>query len=157
MNIPNDALRAYNAHRSGAAFRGIPFTLTLDDWWELWKPRWHARTMLDLQMCRTADLGGYCKGNVRIDTRAANVLERRPESYQRSTTDLRLLPGETLPDRLNRHEVRALRRALVANHGNASAAARMLGISFRQMRYALKKHARLATMHDAASLSDLNR
>ncbi len=153
--IPQDALRAYNAHRSGAAFRGIPFTLTLNDWWELWAPRWHARTRLDLQMCRTADLGGYTKGNVRIDTRAGNAADRRPDSYGRATPDLRLLPGGALPDRLNRLEVRALRRALAANHWNASAAARMLGITFRQMRYALKKHTRLATIHDAASLSDL--
>jgi hypothetical protein len=138
MNVPKDAMRAYQAHKTGAAFRAITFSLTLDEWWALWEPHWAARDLLDLQMCRTADLGGYATGNVR------------------TSRALQLLPGRTLPDRLNRHEARAIRRALAANEGNASAAARALGITFRQMRYALKKHARLATLQDAASLSDVN-
>ena len=155
MNTPKDAQRAYRLHQSAAASRNIPFTLTLQEWWHLWAPHWEHRKEQRLQMCRTKDLGGYVQGNVRIDTQRNNAAERAPESYARSSYDLRLLPGATLPQRLNRLEVRALRCALRATDHNASAAARKLGITFRQMRYALKKHTRLAVLFEAASLCDM--
>lgn len=59
------------------------------------------------------------------------------------TRDIAPLPGDTLPDRLNRLEARWLRRALKECNGNVSAAARYLGLTFRQMRYALDKHVKL--------------
>lgn len=156
MSIPLDAQRAYSTHKAAAAFRGIPFTLTQADWWKLWAPHWRVRKSHKLQMCRTRDMGGYAAGNVRIDTRASNAADRSIESFRtRANYTLALLPGRTLPERLNRLEVRALRRALAACNHNASAAARMLGITFRQMRYALKKHSRLATIHAATSFCDL--
>ncbi len=155
MQAPKDAVRAFNLHKQGAAFRGIPFTLSLFEWWELWQPHWNDKARLQLQMCRTNDQGGYVVGNVRIDTKQANLEEQQRPSTPRTPRQLVLLPGKTLTERLNRHEVRAIRRALVLCDGNMSAAARLLGMTFRQMRYALAKHARLAQLFEASALADI--
>ena len=48
-------------------------------------------------------------------------------------------PGQGLEDLLEDRERRAILRALAQTGGNRTAAARLLGISFRQMRYRLKK------------------
>lgn len=69
---------AFTSHRARARRRGLAFTLTFDQWWELWAPHWHERGIRIGQkgMCRTRDEGGYTPGNVRIDTVTANGHER---------------------------------------------------------------------------------
>ena len=157
MDIPKDATRAYKTHRCGAMSRAIAFHLTIEQWWALWEPYWDDRVAFRLQMCRTKDQGGYELGNVRIDMQAGNAADRSPESYQRSNRALTLLPGTTLGARVNRLEVRALRRALSITGNNASAAARLLGITYRQFRHSMMKHKRLAMLNEAASLADVER
>lgn len=71
-------LMCYQRHKSTAKARGIEFDLTFDEWWAIWEPHFDRRGRASdaLQMCRTADAGGYTVGNVRIDTCAANQAER---------------------------------------------------------------------------------
>lgn len=73
-----DPLKAFCAHRHGAAQRGIAFKFTPQEWWELWAPHWHRRgtSAGQLCMCRTRDEGAYESGNVRIDTTSSNHEER---------------------------------------------------------------------------------
>ena len=66
--------RNYNSHRSRAAARGLPFTLTLHQWAELWAPHWEAKD--GLMMCRVLDQGGYTPGNVYIGNAADNAKDR---------------------------------------------------------------------------------
>ena len=67
----------YVNHKYRARGRGIPFLLTFEEWWGLWKYYWHMKDGTgNLHMCRTGDEGGYELGNVRIDTRANNIRER---------------------------------------------------------------------------------
>jgi hypothetical protein len=76
-----DPLPAFLSHRGKAADRGVPFTLTFEQWWSLWEPHWPNRGLGALQMCmcRKADQGGYELGNVRIATNKENHHERNLE------------------------------------------------------------------------------
>lgn len=141
MNIPMSARRAFKAHKGSAKTRGIPFRLTLTEWWELWAPYWPAKELgALLHMCREGDSGAYETGNVRIDTATGNAADRSRESYQRKPYDLKAPKGKTLPARLGRLEVRLILRALAANRGNMTATAHALGVSFRALRYAMAKY-----------------
>ena len=136
-----EARKIFRAHRSSAETRGIPFRLTFTEWFAVWQPYWPAKQLgALLHMCRTGDTGAYEVGNVRIDTPIGNAADRSKESYQRQPYNLRMPTGKTLPDRVGRLEVRAIRKALAATHWNMSAAARRLGITFRAMRYAMARH-----------------
>ena len=67
----------YSKHKTSAKERGVPFLLTFDEWWGVWKYYWHMRDGTgNLHMCRTNDEGGYELGNVRIDTKGNNTRER---------------------------------------------------------------------------------
>jgi hypothetical protein len=71
----------YKAHLKNAALRGVPFLLSFDEWWKIWEEsgKWNerGRGTTQYQMCRTNDEGAYVVGNVRIDTRLANMRERK--------------------------------------------------------------------------------
>ena len=79
----NEAARQYNAtprgkygaHRNSAKQRGIAFTLTFAEWYELWSPYLNRDDGIVYHMCRTGDKGGYELGNVHIDTALNNRLE----------------------------------------------------------------------------------
>lgn len=136
-----EARKLFRAHRSSAESRNIPFRLTFAEWFTLWEPYWPAKQLgALLHMCRNGDTGAYEVGNVRIDTSTGNAADRSKESYQRQPYNLRMPTGKTLPDRVGRLEVRAMRKALAATQWNMSAAARLLGITFRAMRYAMARH-----------------
>lgn len=64
----------YNQHRNTAKERGIVFSLTSREWWNLWESHWEERGKSTC-MCRTGDTGAYEIGNVRIDTYSNNKLE----------------------------------------------------------------------------------
>ena len=67
----------YYNHKYRAKCRSIPFLLTFEEWWGLWKDYWHMKDGTgNLHMCRTGDEGAYEIGNVRIDTRENNLRER---------------------------------------------------------------------------------
>jgi hypothetical protein len=74
-------------HGAGAAKRGLLFTLTFEQWWELWEPHWpeRGRGALEKCMCRKADRGGYEPGNVRIATNKENKHEYSLEYRTRAT------------------------------------------------------------------------
>jgi hypothetical protein len=71
-------LRKFQNHKNRASRRGIAFTLTFEQWWELWEPHWDemGRNKGCKVMCRYLDKGGYEPGNVRIDTVEGNAAER---------------------------------------------------------------------------------
>jgi two-component system response regulator PilR (NtrC family) len=89
-------------------------------------------------------------GNVR---ELENILERATALYSGSAIeadDLQLAPdemggespgrgSETLDDYLNRLERQAILEALQKTEGNRTAAARLLGVTFRSMRYRLER------------------
>jgi two-component system response regulator PilR (NtrC family) len=89
-------------------------------------------------------------GNVR---ELENILERAMalcSGQQIETEDLQLSPepladellgrgSETLDDYLNRLERKAIQEALLKTEGNRTAAARVLGVTFRSMRYRLER------------------
>lgn len=81
--------RAYASHKNSAKQRGIAFTLSFEQWWELWEPHWErrGRGINDMCMCRRHDQGGYELGNVRIATVRENrheaAMERKVRHSQR--------------------------------------------------------------------------
>ena len=96
-------------------------------------------------------LAGYAfPGNVR---ELENILERATALYSGSAIepeDLHLAPdemggeiqgrgSETLDDYLNRLERQAILEALQKTEGNRTAAARLLGVTFRSLRYRLER------------------
>ena len=65
----------YAAHKKNAKRRGIEFKLTYEEWQREWLPYWENRGRGKSVMCRTADIGAYEVGNVRVDTQANNAKE----------------------------------------------------------------------------------
>jgi hypothetical protein len=72
-----DPWKKYTTNRASAKARRIDWTLTFDEWWLLWKDRYHLRGIGagKMNLCRKGDVGGYTLDNVRIDTCEANQLE----------------------------------------------------------------------------------
>lgn len=77
-DIAKTPIGRFRSHMDSAARRGLPFTLTLAQWWEHWKNDFHQRGTHrgEKNMCRSYDKGGYEQGNVRIDTVEGNRAER---------------------------------------------------------------------------------
>lgn len=67
----------YDAHKNSAKARGIEFSLSFDEWKEVWGDKLHlrGRGAGQLGMLRTRDEGGYTKGNVRLGTPKENQQE----------------------------------------------------------------------------------
>jgi hypothetical protein len=76
---------AFMRHRSAARGRGIPFLMTFDEWWEVWRAsgKWPERGRHKGQYCmaRFRDLGAYETGNVRIILGRENLAEM-DQSYR---------------------------------------------------------------------------
>jgi len=70
----------YAVHKSNAVRRGVAFSLTFSDWWDLWERsgKWLRRGNRKgmYQMCRVWDRGGYELGNVYIGKMETNVGDR---------------------------------------------------------------------------------
>ncbi len=83
-----NARHCYTHHRIHARARGIPFLLTFEQWWEIWKRsrRWHlrGRGRGRYHMSRIADRGGYTLGNVRIVLHETNRREQRMSDATRA-------------------------------------------------------------------------
>lgn len=73
-----DPYQRYKAHERGAEKRGIPFRMTFDEWWAMWKPHFanRGRQKGQLVMARYLDQGAYEVGNVEIKTVLENAHER---------------------------------------------------------------------------------
>lgn len=69
-------LAKFAAHKASAAERGIPFELTLEQWWTIWNEsgHYHERGVRvgQYNMARKYDRGGYTLGNVDIVTVSDN-------------------------------------------------------------------------------------
>lgn len=136
----DNLVQKFKSHRANAEARGIAFRLTFAEWWSVWEPHWPRRHLDSLAMCRDGDEGDYALGNVHITTRTENLHEQRDNFNNakalRPTDDAR----QGLNERLRAQELSALLDAVKVQCGNVSAAARQLGITFRQARYILQKN-----------------
>ena len=78
MNI-SLANKRYLQQRAQARMRNIPFTITFDQWCDIWSTsgKWNQRGRRKDQYCmsRIADQGGYDLGNVFIQLQGDNVKE----------------------------------------------------------------------------------
>lgn len=74
ISVRSKEWRAFVDHRLNAKHRGIPFLFTFEQWWSLWKDRFHLRgTGRDKYvMARFGDEGAYEIGNVEIITMSEN-------------------------------------------------------------------------------------
>jgi hypothetical protein len=70
---------AFNSQRSAAVCRGIPWELTLGEWWSIWQAsgKWDLRGRGAGRYCmsRINDAGSYALGNVYIQTAESNSRE----------------------------------------------------------------------------------
>lgn len=68
IEMPYSALAAYKVQYANARQRGIPFEMTLAEWWGLWSQddNWSYRGTNGLVMARIGDQGPYKIGNVEI-------------------------------------------------------------------------------------------
>lgn len=86
---------AYSAHRNGAKEREIPFEMTFDEWWTIWKDYFHmrGRGANDLCMARKGDEGPYAVGNVYLTTKLGNSVDyhdpRRAEKQAKKERESR--------------------------------------------------------------------
>lgn len=67
--------RAYASQKNNAKHRGVPFEITLLQWWDIWQASGHWSERGRGQgyvMCRINDEGPYAVGNVFIDTAINN-------------------------------------------------------------------------------------
>lgn len=71
--------KAYREQRANAKKRGVEFSLTFLEWWELFKPFYlnRGRAKDKYVMSRYGDAGAYEKGNVFIQTLSENTKEYR--------------------------------------------------------------------------------
>jgi hypothetical protein len=71
--------RAFWAQQQNAKYRGVPFLLTFEQWWDIWKKsgHWHERGRGKNKYCmaRFGDKGAYEVGNVKIITNSQNSSE----------------------------------------------------------------------------------
>ncbi len=71
--------------RRRSRFRGIPFLLTFDEWWKIWRDsgHWPDRGTRQNQYCmaRFGDKGPYSVNNVRITTVGENCAERNKRTH----------------------------------------------------------------------------
>jgi hypothetical protein len=81
----NPEKTAYQNHRHTARRRNIPFLLTFDEWWSIWRDsaKWEqrGRNAGTYCMARHGDQGAYEVGNVRICTKQENAAERRGRPF----------------------------------------------------------------------------
>lgn len=80
-HIPIEAWAAFVAQRWRAARRGIPFLLTIDEWWGWWNEddRWRRRGAGTERLCmaRNGDAGPYALGNIYCATSLQNLEDAR--------------------------------------------------------------------------------
>ena len=77
--IPREGYHAYLTQRRNAKRRGIPFLLTLPEWWEWWQSNgWQARGRRRgcSVMARYGDVGPYALGNIYATTPEGNISDR---------------------------------------------------------------------------------
>lgn len=73
------AKQRYSWHKAGAKKNNIPFLISFDEWWKIWKSSGHWEERGNrrgcYQMARFGDVGPYKVGNVRIITLNENQNE----------------------------------------------------------------------------------
>jgi hypothetical protein len=77
--IDKTIFKKYTDHKSKAKHRGIDFTLTFEEWWNIWEKsgKWEQRGMFkgSYVMSRNNDQGPYSIDNVKIQSVGANNQE----------------------------------------------------------------------------------
>jgi len=76
-SLSDDIVLKFRKQRVYAKTRGIPWELSLYDWWNLWKDKWNNRGRNHGQyvMSRKGDTGPYSINNIKIVTNTENILE----------------------------------------------------------------------------------
>lgn len=101
--------RKYQEHKEHSKARGVEFTLTFEQWWEIWDKSgfWSKRGRRKGQYCmhRIADRGGYTPGNVYIAKSEANSyacaitkLHHKPHPDDLAQAHKPIFGGEPGPD-----------------------------------------------------------
>jgi hypothetical protein len=98
---------AYAMHRRKAKARDVPFLLTFEEWWSIWRTsgKWEQRGRRKGQyvMARFCDVGPYAVGNVRICTNQEN----NAECIRHFSPECRQRMSESRRGRLHSAEARA--------------------------------------------------
>ena len=106
--MPPRCRKAWAEQKRSARYRGIEFSLSLRDFWSIWKEsgKWAERGRGGNLYCmsRVNDAGGYYIGNVQVITNATNVRLyqlQRPSSQRRRPKEQRgvylMYPGYPRP------------------------------------------------------------
>ena len=79
----------YLNNRANAKRRGVDFQLTFEEWWTLWKSKYHlrGRGRGKYQLCRKGDIGPYSFANCYIDTHENNRAVQKPVNQKVSSVD----------------------------------------------------------------------
>ena len=74
LGLPSKPTYAFQQQRRNAKLRGIPWHLSLGDWWRVWEAsgRWLARGRGSYGLWRIGNRGAYTVGNVVIRTAEDN-------------------------------------------------------------------------------------
>jgi hypothetical protein len=77
----------FKIQKRNTILRGIPFSMTFEEWWEIWQQSGHwserGRERGKYQMARLGDRGGYEVGNVKIILSEDNRAEYTPSAEVR--------------------------------------------------------------------------
>lgn len=82
LDIPREGYRAYMDQRRSAKRRGIPFLMTLPEWWTWWQANgWinRGRSKGKNVMARRGDVGPYILDNIYVTTLEGNIADARPD------------------------------------------------------------------------------
>lgn len=70
---------AFSRQRAQARFKGEPWQLTFEEWWELWQPHWHLRgnAPTSMNMIRRDTEKGWYWDNVQVTVRSEYLHRRK--------------------------------------------------------------------------------
>lgn len=95
-------IQKFHNQRGAARRRGIPFLLTFDEWWRIWKQsgHWHERGCGrgKYQMARLSDCGAYEPGNVKIIRHEQNRAEQKFSARTRAKLAVASLGRHQTPE-----------------------------------------------------------
>jgi hypothetical protein len=127
LHGPDDRRKRFGEQVGNARRRGIPWTLTFDEWWAVWEAsgKWPERGRLRGQFCmsRYGDTGAYAVGNVFIQGRCENDSEREAKKSSEYRRTYALRGSKHRWSILNEQQVEDIRVRLAAGEKGRAIAA----------------------------------